>query len=244
MEMTCPDCGMCKSHGTLSEIRKGQPDSNGYTKCWPGKHAEGTKKGKNGGQVRNCVPNESVSESFHDSVTFEIDSGNAFNHVMGRFNSRIDWDGEYMVAPRRYWGAIQELAHEAGGEATEISDEHSMAEGEVTKTKTGLVHRATDKYGAGEVRDIPGVPRPNAWDSDRVDKRLVKNLDAGLGITWKNRGTKGIEIDDDEQDVKEATNDYFKRRKDEEDRIAGTKPPAKRTPQQTDYQLVVPKKNK
>lgn len=30
-------------------------------------------------------------------------------------------------------------------------------------------------------------------------------------------------------------NDYFKRRKDEEDRIAGTKPPAKRTPQQTDY---------
>jgi hypothetical protein len=33
-----------------------------------------------------------------------------------------------------------------------------------------------------------------------------------------------------------ATNDYFKRRKDEEDRIAGTKPPAKRTPKQTDYE--------
>jgi hypothetical protein len=141
-----------------------------------------------------------------------------------------------MTTPRRYWGAIQELAHEAGGEAIEISDEHNMAEGEVTRTKTGLVHRATDKYGAGEERDIPGVPRPNAWDSDRVDKRLVKNLDAGLGITWKNRGTKGIEIDDDEQDVKEATNDYFQRRKNEEDRIAGVKPPAKRTPQQTDYQ--------
>jgi len=50
MEMTCPDCGMCKSHGTLSEIRKGQKDANGYTKCWPGKHAEGTKTGKNGGR--------------------------------------------------------------------------------------------------------------------------------------------------------------------------------------------------
>jgi hypothetical protein len=59
MEMTCPDCGMCQTHGTLNEIKKGQKDSNGYTKCWPGKHAEGTKKGKNGGQVRNCVPNES-----------------------------------------------------------------------------------------------------------------------------------------------------------------------------------------
>jgi hypothetical protein len=65
MEMTCPDCGMCKTHGSmdLQEIKKGQKDSNGYTRCWPGKHAEGTKKGKNGGLVRNCVPNESVDEA-------------------------------------------------------------------------------------------------------------------------------------------------------------------------------------
>jgi hypothetical protein len=60
MEMTCPDCGMCQTHGNLNEIKKGQKDSNGYTRCWPGKHAEGTKTGKNGGQVRNCVPNEST----------------------------------------------------------------------------------------------------------------------------------------------------------------------------------------
>jgi hypothetical protein len=59
MEMVCEDCGMCESHGSLNEIAKGAKDSNGVTKCWPGKHAEGTKKGKNGGQVRNCVPNES-----------------------------------------------------------------------------------------------------------------------------------------------------------------------------------------
>ena len=60
MEMVCEDCGMCQTHGNLNEIKKGEKDSNGYTRCWPGKHAEGTKKGKNGGQVRNCVPNESV----------------------------------------------------------------------------------------------------------------------------------------------------------------------------------------
>jgi hypothetical protein len=59
MEMVCEDCGMCQTHGTLNEIKKGAKDSNGFTKCWPGKHAEGTKKGKNGGPVRNCVPNES-----------------------------------------------------------------------------------------------------------------------------------------------------------------------------------------
>jgi hypothetical protein len=47
----------------ITEIKKGQKDSNGFTKCWPGKHAVGTKKGKNGGQVRNCVPNESMLPS-------------------------------------------------------------------------------------------------------------------------------------------------------------------------------------
>ena len=61
-EMVCEDCGMCQTHGNLNEIKKGQKDSNGYTRCWPGKHAEGTKTGKNGGQVRNCVPNESIAE--------------------------------------------------------------------------------------------------------------------------------------------------------------------------------------
>jgi len=66
MEMVCEDCGMCETHGNVMEILKGQKDANGYTRCWPGKHAEGTKKGKNGGQVRNCVPNESteLSEEF------------------------------------------------------------------------------------------------------------------------------------------------------------------------------------
>jgi len=48
---------------TFTEIKKGQKDSNGFSKCWPGKHEEGTKKGKNGGRVRNCVPNESVEEA-------------------------------------------------------------------------------------------------------------------------------------------------------------------------------------
>lgn len=61
MEMVCEDCGMCQTHGNLNEIKKGQKDSNGFTKCWPGKHAEGTKKGKHGKPVRNCVPNEGLT---------------------------------------------------------------------------------------------------------------------------------------------------------------------------------------
>jgi hypothetical protein len=60
MEHVCPDCGRCQTHGNINEIKKGQKDANGFTRCWPNKHAEGTKKGKNGGQVRKCVPNESM----------------------------------------------------------------------------------------------------------------------------------------------------------------------------------------
>jgi hypothetical protein len=77
MEAVCPDCGMCETHGNLNEIKKGVKDSNGVTKCWPGKHAEGTKKGKNGGQVRNCVPNESqgVAEAFDRPSAVEWETG-------------------------------------------------------------------------------------------------------------------------------------------------------------------------
>ena len=65
LDMVCEDCGMCQTHGNLNEIKKGQKDSNGFTKCWPGKHADGTKKSSvTGKQVRNCVPNESLEEQF------------------------------------------------------------------------------------------------------------------------------------------------------------------------------------
>jgi len=63
----------------IAEIKKGSKDSNGFTKCWPGKHAEGTKKGKNGGQVRNCVPNEDVEENFADGRNPQ-DKGDAKRH--------------------------------------------------------------------------------------------------------------------------------------------------------------------
>jgi len=76
MEMVCEDCGMCQTHGNLNEIKKGQKDANGFTRCWPGKHAVGTKKGKNGGQVRACEPNESADpyfESLSNSLAEKLD---------------------------------------------------------------------------------------------------------------------------------------------------------------------------
>jgi len=58
MEMTCPDCGMCETHGDNMMEVKQRLDA----KCWKGKHKEGTKI-KGGIRVNNCVPNESIQES-------------------------------------------------------------------------------------------------------------------------------------------------------------------------------------
>jgi hypothetical protein len=57
-EMTCPDCGMCETHGDHS---RDTIDEN----CWKGYHKEGNKE-LFGKTVPNCVKNEAVEES-HES---------------------------------------------------------------------------------------------------------------------------------------------------------------------------------
>jgi len=83
-------------------------------------------------------------ESVDTDVVFEITTENAFNSVMDKFNSVIEWSGDYMVAPRKYWAAIQEIAFEAGGSAEEINDEQlnelSFMGSQCTKDCSG--HRA------------------------------------------------------------------------------------------------------
>ena len=69
MEMVCPDCGMCETHGNISEVKQ-RLDA----KCWKGKHKEGTKI-KGGIRVNNCVPNESVElEEEFDLIESIIES--------------------------------------------------------------------------------------------------------------------------------------------------------------------------
>jgi hypothetical protein len=83
-----------------------------------------------------------------------------------------------------------------------------MAEGEVTKTSTGIVHKATDKYGAGEEPFNPHNPGKYVRDLEHVDKKQVKDLDASMGITWKNRGTKGVEVDEGNRKSEPPEADY------------------------------------
>lgn len=64
-----------------------------------------------------------VKEDSGEFVVFEIDSEHAFEKVMDKFGDVIEWNGDYMVAPRKFWSNIEITAFEAGGSAEEITDE-------------------------------------------------------------------------------------------------------------------------
>jgi hypothetical protein len=76
MEMTCPDCGMCETHGNHMLEVKQRLDA----KCWKGKHKEGTKI-KGGIRVNNCVPNEGMMEG-------EVTPGFTQGMSLGKFYLR------------------------------------------------------------------------------------------------------------------------------------------------------------
>jgi hypothetical protein len=68
MEMTCPDCGMCQTHGQVQEGLKNPKDNP----CWKGYHPVGTKT-KNGRTVPNCVPgraDEGVAEGSEEEFNY------------------------------------------------------------------------------------------------------------------------------------------------------------------------------
>ena len=77
-----------------------------------------------------------------------------------------------------------------------------MEEGAVTRTPTGLVHKATDKYGAGE--EHTQGDRKTAMDLDHINKKQIKDLDASMGIKWKNQGAKGVQVDDVDESALQA----------------------------------------
>jgi hypothetical protein len=100
--------------------------------------------GDGGGDGGGESMNRGMAEASDDTVVFEIDSEDAYNAVLDKFGQVIEWDNDYMVAPRRYWGAIQELAHNRGGAAVEAGqeqlDELSFRGSQCTKDCSG--HRA------------------------------------------------------------------------------------------------------
>ena len=112
----------------------------------------------------------------------------------GTIPRRHNDEPDFMDPDQRRLRADQERVRKAQDEY-HAKKNRGVAEGEVTKSATGIVHKATDKYGAEDVPFNHHYAK-DARDLDAVNKQQVKDLDASMGITWKNRGTKGVEVDE------------------------------------------------
>jgi hypothetical protein len=164
MEMTCPDCGKCQTHGSIMEIKKGAKDSNGVTKCWSGYHAAGTKKSATTGkQVRNCVPNESVEEEAKHGLYYNVNK---------RKKAGTSRDADSPKAPTAQ--AWKDAAKTAKNESTEINGEHDNFTPADLKSLERIRDLPTLKARAKEL--IKGKPvkrmKPEkiAFFYDRVDQ--------------------------------------------------------------------------
>ena len=111
--------------------------------------------------------------------------------------------------------------------------EQSMAEGVAETLPMQDAVKVLKQYGADHFKTTSN--ELHFYKNGRgLSVDLVMNSDAtrSVPLSSLNSATRSLKG----QGVAEAQNDYFKRRKDEEDRIAGIKAPAKRTPKQTDYE--------
>lgn len=120
--------------------------------------------------------------------------------------------------------------HELGSSAADaVWDKFSGKKKEVDEAKGDTI----EAHGARGMKQTPW--RRSFKDYDALNRWVEANdsveVHATRDLDQAKRGNLSPAVD-----VDEAQNDYFKRRKDEEDRIAGTKAPAKRTPKQTDYE--------
>ena len=130
--------------------------------------AAGDKKREQQLKYRDTVRrnDEGVAENMYDTVTFGVDSEKAYNHVMAKFGKVISWDGDDMVAPRKYWVAIQQLAHDAGGAAEEAGHEQDVAE-----TKKKAVPSKERDPGALATRQhiVSQEKKHKEWDDRQAD---------------------------------------------------------------------------
>lgn len=158
-------------HHYDESVEEGQLDE----KCWDGYKKQGMKT-MFGKRVPNCVKNEAAERNELDDPRVQ-----AALKKMAERHKGENWSKEQLAALGRKLVARREK---------------SVKEGDVTRTPTGLIHRAKDKYGAGEEPFNPHNPGKYAMDLTSVDKKLVKDLDAGMGITYKNQGMKGVKVDE------------------------------------------------
>lgn len=143
-------------------------------KCWTGKKIGNPKtKVKGGVRVNNCVPKEGVAEGLPKAQD-------------GRYNPDGSKKQAWHKDPRWQQHA-KDLENDPkniySGVGKKKVKEQGVAEGEIEKTPTGMIHRARKQ-------EPSRAPEP-----ERLHKSHVSDFDKSLGIKWDKspgRGRHGI----------------------------------------------------
>jgi hypothetical protein len=93
---------------------------------------------------------------------------------------------------------------EAANPAQQADIKKPKSEGQIEKTSTGLNHRATDKYGAGDEPFNPVNPGKYARDINHLNKDLTSKLDKGMGVQHSHGNTKDVDEGAQQQGVAEG----------------------------------------
>ena len=102
------------------------------------------------------------------------------------------WDNAEIVGRLGELGVDTLAITQRGAEEPE---QQAVAEGDIERTPTGLIHRAKDRYGAGEEPFNPVNPGMYAKDLNHLNKGITARLDKSMGIEWPH-GNKKQDIDE------------------------------------------------
>lgn len=238
--------GSCVKEDTVTEGERGLWD-NIHAKRKRIKNGSGEKMRKPGSKG---APTDAAFKAANEEA--ELDETSLLEYQGDAKESDKDHDpAEYKRYHKIFHNAWHHGYMSSNGGQTAVNTAANIARGYQSSDKSPRSHRnALEKArkdvvlskGAAMKEEVVAEAGPFSYGAKTPRKGSVADL-AAKKRKEQERGKQPIEPRDQQvgvakvtKGVAEATNDYFKRRKDEEDRIAGTKPPAKRTPKQTDYE--------
>jgi hypothetical protein len=175
MEATCPDCGMCETHGNVNEGLRNPKDNP----CWKGYKPVGTKQ-KSGRTVPNCVPKEGVEEGYYDSGEYHNDR---MGSDYGKNNYNVDSGASTFDKERDIGGNNGQPGRPSKLKNISKSlpaDPFNRTTGAIPKGKTGKIHSTADRDMEegfnGEYDDEAGMAQSNLLTTARAVMGLLKTI--------------------------------------------------------------------
>ncbi len=149
-----------------------------------------------------------VKESFlnEEQIVFSVDDENGYNAIMDRYGEYISWEGDYMVAPERVFGRIEELFADMG-----IDGPNEV--GSLDETLDYKVHAPTSvviDHDIDEDKERPDLYwRRHQWEQERTQENHP--------VTVHDGGKYGLEGEPTQAYAQNVTPDPTRTHEDEQE---------------------------